>query len=217
MATKGGRVVAIANTKGGVGKSTIAGNLAWTFATQDGLTRRILLADADPQATVTKWFDLTESVPFDRIQLTTARVLQHQLPRFREQYRLTLVDCPPMESDVTAAAVTQADLAIIPVQPSPIDILAYGDFLPLLRQTQKLNPSLKLRFVVNQLAPRTVLAREVGDSLADSDVPLLPTMLHYRQIYRRVVISGSSVVGQNGPARDEIINLAKDIDHALRS
>src|SRR2546421_12809699 len=105
-----GKVVAVANTKGGVGKSTIAGNLAWAFSIPDESLGRILLVDADPQASITKWFDLADAVPFDRMQLTTARVLQQQLPRLRRQYEIIVVDCPPMQSDVTAAAVTQADL-----------------------------------------------------------------------------------------------------------
>jgi cellulose biosynthesis protein BcsQ len=65
------------------------------------------LIDADPQASVTKWFDLaTAELPFDRTQLTTARVLHQQLSRLRQQYELIVVDCPPMQSDVTATAVT---------------------------------------------------------------------------------------------------------------
>lgn len=217
MAAKKGLVVTIANTKGGVGKSTIAGNLAWAFATYDELLRRVLLVDADAQASVTKWFDLADDVPFARIQLTTARVLQQQLPRLRQQYELILVDCPPMQSDVTAAAVTQADLGLIPVQPSPLDMLAYSELVPLLRQAQGFNPELTLRFVVNQLTPRTVLARDIEESLADADIPLLPTFLHDRQVYRRVVAQGSSVVAESGAARDEIMTLAKDILHVLET
>src|SRR5262245_49469707 len=152
MAQTRGHVIAIANTKGGVGKSTLAGNLTWALATQT--SRRVLLVDADPQASVTKWFDLaTEDLPFDRTQLTTARVLHQQLPRLRQSYDLIVVDCPPMQSDVTAAAVTQADLGLVPVLPSPLDVLAYSELVPLLRQAQGVNATLALRFVINQ-SPR---------------------------------------------------------------
>src|SRR5262245_61195979 len=133
MDGRGGWVVAVANTKGGVGKSTIAGNLAWAFATIPEGRRPVMLVDADPQASLTKWFDLTDTVPFDRTQLNTARVLQQQLSRLRRQYELVLVDCSPVQSDITAAAVAQADLALVPVPPSPLDVLAYRYPVPLVR------------------------------------------------------------------------------------
>jgi cellulose biosynthesis protein BcsQ len=127
MAQIRGQVIAIAITKGRVGKSTLAGNLAWALAMQTG--RRVLLVDADPQASVTKWFDLaTAELPFDHTQLTTAGVLQQQLPRLRQAYDL-VVDWPPMQTDVTAAAVTQADLGLVPMLPSPLDVLAYTEIV----------------------------------------------------------------------------------------
>ena len=206
----------VENTKGGVGKSTLAGNLAWAFAEGDGLQRRVLLVDADPQATVTKWFDLADSVPFARIQLNTARVLGQQIARFRSHYPLTLVDCPPMQADITAAATAQADLALIPILPSPIDILAYVDLLPLLRQAQGLNRKLQLFFVMNQVDTRTVLTRAVQESLADAEIPLMPTMIHFRQIYRRIVEDGVSVIKRSGSAQEEMLALAKDIERAFK-
>jgi chromosome partitioning protein len=193
MAQTRGRVIAIANTKGGVGKSRLAGNLTGVFATQTD--RRVFLVDADPQASVTKWFDLaTTDLPFDHMQLTTARVLHQQLPRLRHVYDLIVVDCPPMQSDVPAAAVTQADLGLVLVLPSPLDVLAYSELVPLLQQAQGMNPSLALRFVINQLAPRTTLAREMRETLTDADIPVLPTYIHDRQMYRRVVAQGATVL-----------------------
>jgi len=216
MAQSQGRVIAVANTKGGTGKSTLSGNLVCAFAMQ--AESRIMLVDADPQASVTKWFDLaSDQLPFDRTQLTTARVLHQQLPRLRQQYDFIIVDCPPMQTDVTAAAVTQADFGLIPVLPSPLDVLAYSELVPLLRQAQGMNPTLVLRFVINQLAPRTALAREVQNTLADADIPVLPTYVHDRQIYRRVVAQGASVLSEPGPARDEILALMKDLLNALKT
>src|SRR5947207_444646 len=94
-------------------------------------------------------------------------------------------------------------------------MLAYSELVPLLRQAQGFNTELKLRFIVNQLSSRTTLGKEAQESLADADIPLLPTMIHDRQIYRRVVAQGSSVVTEPGPARDEILMLAKDVLYAL--
>jgi chromosome partitioning protein len=132
MAQARGQVIAIANTKGGGDKSTLAGNLTWALTTQTG--DRILLVDADPQASVTKRFDFAaDDLPFDRTQLTTANFLHQQLPRLRQAYDLIVVDCPPMQSDVTAATVTQAGLGSMPVVPSPLDVLVYSEPVPLLR------------------------------------------------------------------------------------
>jgi chromosome partitioning protein len=108
-------------------------------------------------------------------------------------------------------------VGLVPGQPSPLDVLTYSELVPLLRQAQGFNPGLRLRFVVNQLTPRTILARDVKESLADADIPLLPTFLHDRQIYQRVVAQGLSVVSENGAAQDEIIALAKDILHVLEN
>jgi cellulose biosynthesis protein BcsQ len=78
-----------------------------------------------------------------------------------------------------------------------------------------MNPSLALRFLINQLAPRTALAREVRETLADADIPVLPTYIHDRQVYRRVVAQGATVVSEPGPARAEILAQMKDVLDAL--
>jgi cellulose biosynthesis protein BcsQ len=96
-------------------------------------------------------------------------------------------------------------------------VLAYSELVPLLRQAQGVNANLALRFVINQLAPRTALAREVHDTLADADILVLPTYIHDRQVYRRVGAQGATVLTAPGPARDEILALMKDVLDALET
>jgi len=208
-------VVTVANTKGGVGKSTVSGNLAWGL-TQLGCS--VMLVDADAQASVTKWFDLAEQVPFDRCQLTTARVLQTELSRLRREgvHDVIVIDCPPLQSDVTASAVSQATLGLIPVLPSPLDVLAYADLIPLLRQAMALNANLQLRFVINMLDERAALSEEVMESLTAAEIGDVSNVhVHYLQEYRKVVAMGTSVVTRRGPAATEIQQLATETLAAL--
>jgi chromosome partitioning protein len=212
----GAKIIAVANTKGGCGKSTIAGNLAWAFATTPKLEMpRVLLVDADPQASVTRWFDLGEELPFERIQLNTARGLQAELPRQRRKYDLIVVDCPPVQADVTVAAVSSADLGLVPIQPSPMEMFSYALLVPLLRQAQAVNPHLRLRFVVNQMSDGTVLAKQVKEDLGETEIPLCRTFVHDRQAYRRIVAVGKSVVAESGPAREEVLALARELGGVL--
>jgi cellulose biosynthesis protein BcsQ len=74
-----------------------------------------------------------------------------------------------------------------------------------------------LRFVVNQLAPRTTLAKEVQETLADADIAVMPTYIHDRQLYRQTVAQGSSVMNASGPARAEMLALMKDVLDALNT
>jgi hypothetical protein len=62
---------------------------------------------------------------------------------------------------------------------------------------------------------RRAVAREVRETLTDADIPVLPTYIHDRQIYRRVVAQGATVVSESGPAGVEILALMKDVLDAL--
>jgi chromosome partitioning protein len=60
-----GKTIAVANTKGGAGKSTVACNLAWALATRGPRASTPMFVDADPQRTATRWLDRAPvEVPF---------------------------------------------------------------------------------------------------------------------------------------------------------
>jgi chromosome partitioning protein len=129
-------LIAVANQKGGCGKTTTAMNLA------GGLTKakyRVLVVDADPQASATMW-SLARgqgSLPFD---VTTARQIKG---KFREladgsDYDLVLIDCPPGmigdpdqagSSRIAKDALRHADAILVPLRPSTLDFSAAASFV----------------------------------------------------------------------------------------
>lgn len=112
------RIIAIANGKGGVGKTTTAVNLAATFSEKT----RVLLVDADIQGSATWWIERNrEKWSFDLAQETDPKLLGG-LSKI-EGYDLVVVDTPPaLHSEALAAVVAIADYLILPTPPAPMDL-----------------------------------------------------------------------------------------------
>ena len=107
------RTIAILNQKGGAGKTTLATNLAHAFQ----LTGKdVLLVDADPQGSARDWSEASHGgicpvVALDR------ETLARDLPAITHGYDWVVIDGPPQIARISAAAVTAADVVLIPVQP----------------------------------------------------------------------------------------------------
>ena len=125
-------IIALANLKGGVGKSTLAVNLA------GALGRDVVLVDADPQATATAWGEAGE-LPFTVLAapLTPGAVEAWLADLLAINAAHVVVDLPPMLGDATGAAMAVADLAVVPVTPSGADLRATSNALELIAQARE--------------------------------------------------------------------------------
>jgi chromosome partitioning protein len=203
-------IIGVLNQKGGVGKTTIAVNLAAVFA-RDG--NRVLLVDADPQGSSLAWSAARESRPPFAIVGMPKPTLHRDLPEIARDYDVVVIDGAPRVNELGRAAIMASDLVIIPVQPSPYDVWATGDVVQLVTEAQVYKPDLKSVFVINRKIVNTAIGRDVGTALAEFGFPVSEVALCQRVIYAETAAQGLSVIetAPNGEAAREITRLAATI------
>lgn len=188
------KIIAVVNQKGGSGKTTLSMQLAGALARRGG---RVLVVDADPQGTATRWAASAEDEkPFLAavVGLSAASTKVHrEVRKFVEDYQYIIIDCPPAaDSPVPQSALLVADLALVPVIPSPLDMWAAVGIREVIANVSDINEELKSRLVINQLQPNTTLAKEAMEVLPDFGIELCRTYMHQRQVYRQSAVFGQT-------------------------
>jgi chromosome partitioning protein len=202
-------IIGVLSQKGGVGKTTIAVNLAATFA-KSGL--RVLLVDADPQSSALQWSAARDADPLFAVVGMAKPTLHKELPDIAKDYQVVIIDGAPRVNELGRAAILASDLVLIPVQPSPYDIWAAAETVRLIQEAQDFKPSLKGVFVINRKIANTAIGRDVTEALSQfANIPVLPTALHQRVVYAESAGQGLSVleVEPKGGAAREVAELAK--------
>lgn len=106
------KIITIANSKGGVGKTTTAIFLA-TLLSKYGT---VLLKDSDQQGSATEWLEEIDDLPFD-YEIANIRSLSRV-----KNYDFVIIDTPPQNSDIISAAIDASDFVIIPAAPSALEV-----------------------------------------------------------------------------------------------
>ena len=163
-----GTLIAVGNLKGGTGKSTIAVNLACALA-DGGAT--VILVDADGQGTATDWHAGQRlPVPVETLPLGGERDAQRWVARaisLKAAADHVVVDLPPQVGSCIASALLIADLFVIPVTPSGVDLRATGKALDLLRRARAIRSAARpaCMLVPSRVDRRTAIGRRIHGTL----------------------------------------------------
>ncbi|MBI4854882.1 MAG: ParA family protein [Acidobacteria bacterium] len=200
------KVIAIVNQKGGSGKTTVSMQLAGSLARRN---QSVLVIDADPQATATRCAAAaTDENPFPAavVGMGAANSKVHrEVSKFMDKYDFIIIDTPPAaEAQVTQSALLIADLALIPVIPSPYDLWATVQIKQAIEAAKTINENLQARLIINQCQPNTTLAKDSIDVLPEFGLDVCKTYLRQRTIYRQSAAFGQSVHQFGKKAKDAI-------------
>ena len=204
-------VVAIVNQKGGVGKTTLATNLAWVLAEKDN----VLLLDADPQGSARDWGHFNTGGP-EQLSVVGAghEPLVDQVRRLSNRYDWVIIDGPPGTSNISADAVRVADVVLIPAKASAFDVWAATDIVEAVKARQQdRNGTPKAAFVITMAKPRTRLGRQIDAALAELGLPVLQSRTTDRVAYTQAGNDGTSVLtGPDRTARDEVMAIRDELE-----
>jgi chromosome partitioning protein len=162
-------IVLIGGEKGGVGKTTLAVNLA-TMRARAG--RDVLLVDADKQASANLWASIREEegvTPPVRCVQKRGKGLSADVRDLAGRYEDVMIDAGGQNSVELRAALTIAHLAIFPIQPSLFDAATLETLAYLVTQAQGFNPELVAGIVINRAStnPRVKEAEEAKELIGE--------------------------------------------------
>lgn len=195
------QIFTIANRKGGVGKTTLATNLAVALSNKG----KTLLVDTDDQKSAYNWNECRQE------KLNSISVIDNlgkTLQPLNDEYEFILIDIAGRDSEVFREALLISDKLIVPTQASILDLELLPYIADKVETAHKLNPELKAYIIINRANanPKNNEVSEAKKFIAKYPIfKLLNTVIHDRKQFRDAIIGGLSVSEMgSSKAHDEL-------------
>jgi chromosome partitioning protein len=204
-------IIVVANSKGGVGKSTVSVHLA-TWLHEQGY--HVVFADCDAQHSSSEW--MGEAAPEVRaLKLDTPDAILDSLPGLDQEADFVVADGPGSNTEISRALLLRADLALVPCKASMLEVRSLAQATSVLRQAQEIRGGRPLATIVLSMVGKNYrLTRDMEEAAAALKLPRARTPVILRQIYADAPGQGTVVWrmgARAGDAADEIRRLFREI------
>ena len=205
-----GKIISFSNQKGGTGKTTLAINLAVLWSNSD---YKVAALDADAQKSLTNWIQARKKYYGENdigidLHSYNPHTFLDDLNNIKKKYNFVIIDSPPSITFETIQIVKSSDKVFVPVQPSPVDLMATIPFLNMAKRERK-NPLI----ILNRVLPRARLTEAMVLRLRYTGSKIARSRISSRIIYAETFNVGRGVVDISitSDAAKEIINAGNEI------
>ena len=212
------KIITLATSKGGVGKSTLARNIAAHWI---NLGMKVAIIDADPQGSIINRHDpdgpLKELIVIAEPEENVGNVIEE----IKHKYTHIIVDTGGFRNRTTIRALIKSDLAIIPLKASADDVSGALETHNLIKELNKTpersSLPIKYRMIITMTQVGIVLAKHVRNELEGKGYMLMNSEMYHRVIYPETAINGLSpcITDPEGPAARDISAIIQEIEQVI--
>jgi chromosome partitioning protein len=203
--------IAVSNLKGGVGKTTIAQNLAVCFAHMGFKT---CIVDTDTNQNSLAWSGVRDDgLPnITVVGSTDAKALGKTVDNMHKDYEVVIIDGTPSLSEMTTRIILACDVLIIPILPSAHDFRAMTPFFERLEQAKEFREGIPAYFLINQFSPTVNIYKGMRQAIEGFGIEVLETALNKRAAYVETALEGKGVYeSADSKAKEEMVKLTREI------
>lgn len=196
------KIITVAHQKGGVGKTTLAMNLAVCLQMSK---LKVGVLDTDLQGSLAGIASSLEGIKFVQPDALS------DLVKLQNNFDILVIDTPPYLINSLHDLFGISDYVLIPTKIGFYDVMAIRATLSIIKEVQKTKPSLQYGVVINMLKANTNLTDDILQILKSYEATLLKTRIHDRVSYTRSSIVNGVFETDDLKAHDEIIRMTEEV------